>query len=155
VLDPAKTFVETPCFQRVIAGALAFERFGVILFWVIDSNRSCTLKNNSTIPESEITEIQTLWRRILGWPSTRLGWWSIALALLYEIFMIINNAVFLRLPEEIPWRVLLLPVNGILLIVGLAAGIVGLIAVTRRRERSLLVWIAILIGLFTFIFLIG
>jgi hypothetical protein len=96
-----------------------------------------------------------LWRRILGWPSTKLGWWSIALAAIYEIFLIINNSLLLRLPEEASWRVVLFPICGVLLIIGLAAGIIGLLAVTRNHECLLLVWLTRLIGLFTFNHLMG
>jgi len=38
---------------------------------------------------------------------------------------------------------------------GLAAGIVGLIAVIRQRERTRLVWLAILTGLFVIVIVIG
>jgi hypothetical protein len=113
------------------------------------------VKRNSTISKSESLDIQPLWRRVLGWPSTKLDWWSIVLVAIYEIFMIINNALLLNLPDDISWRVLLLPFYGILLIIGLVAGVIGLIAVTRSHERSLLVWLTVLLGLLTLIFLIG
>jgi len=38
---------------------------------------------------------------------------------------------------------------------GLAAGIVGLIAVIRRHERSWLVWLTILPGLLVLLFVLG
>ena len=95
-------------------------------------------------------------RRILRWPSTRLGWWSVGLAAAFVILMTINSAVFMRLPEDMTWRVTVLPFYGIfMLLCGLAAGIVGLIAVIRRHERSWLVWLAILPGLFALVFMLG
>ena len=77
--------------------------------------------------------------------------------------MIINSTIFMRLPEDVTWRVTVLPFYGIfMMLCGLAAGIVGLIAVTRQHERSWLVWLAILpalyfIGfvLFMFLFLLA
>jgi hypothetical protein len=72
------------------------------------------------------------------------------------MFMIINSVVFMRLPGNIPWRTTLLPFYGIfMLLCGFAAGIVGLTAVTRQHERSWLVWLSILIGLNTLIFVLG
>jgi hypothetical protein len=123
---------------------------------VYHPNTRRTLKKSSTIPESEAIENQPLWRRILGWPSTKLGWWSILLIAIYEIILLLNNSIYLNLPDGVSWRETLLPVYGIIMmIIGLAAGIVGLIAVARRHERSLLVWITIVIGLYSLLFLIG
>jgi hypothetical protein len=96
------------------------------------------------------------WRRILKLPDTRLGWWSFGLAIVYLILMIINSAVFMRLTEDVPWRTTLLPFYGILILLcGFVAGVVGLTAVTRQHERSWLVWLSILIGLNTLIFVLG
>ena len=43
------------------------------------------------------------------------------------------------------WRQSILPFYGIaMLLCGLAAGIVGLVAITRQHERSWLVWLTVL-----------
>jgi len=58
--------------------------------------------------------------------------------------------------ETEPWRQVVLPFYGIgMLLVGLAAGIVGLIAIIKQQERSWLVWIAILPLLFVVFLLLG
>jgi hypothetical protein len=70
--------------------------------------------------------------------------------------MIINSTIFMRLPEDVTWRVTVLPFYGIfMMLCGFAAGIVGLIAVTRQHERSWLVWLTLLPGLFALVFVLG
>jgi len=114
------------------------------------------MTTDSGLPVSAPPSGQPSRRRILRWPSTRLGWWSVGLAAAFVILMTINSAVFMRLPEDITWRVTVLPFYGIfMLLCGLAAGIVGLIAVIRQHERSWLVWLAILPGLFVLVFILG
>lgn len=114
------------------------------------------MKTDLGLPASVPPSGQPLRRLILGWPSTRLGWWSVGLAAAFGILMINNSAIFMRLPEDVTWRVTVLPFYGIfMMLCGLAAGIVGLIAVTRQRERSWLVWLAILPGLFALVFVLG
>ena len=105
-----------------------------------------------SVPPSD----QPLRRRILGWPSTRLGWWSVGLAATFVFLWIINSTVFMPSTVEVPWRQVVLPFYGIaMLSCGLAAGIVGLIAVIRRHERSWLVWLTILPGLMVLFFVLG
>jgi hypothetical protein len=95
-------------------------------------------------------------RRILGWPGTRLGWWSVGLAATFVVLFTINFTVFMPSTVEAPWRQVILPFYGIAtMLCGLAAGVVGLIAVMRRRERSLLVWLTLLPGLFVLVFVLG
>ena len=114
------------------------------------------MKTDSRFPASAPPPDQPLWRRILGWPGTRLGWWSVALAATFLVLFIINSTVLMPSIVEVPWRQALLPFYGIaMLMCGLAAGIVGLIAVIRRHERSLLVWLAILPGLFVLFLVLG
>lgn len=66
-----------------------------------------------------------------------------------------SAAVFWRMPEQVSWRPLLIFYGIVMLLVGLASGIVGLIAVIRRGERSWLVWLTTLLGLQVLIFLLG
>ncbi len=80
-------------------------------------------------------------------PFTKPGWWAFFLAVVFLLMSIINNAVFMRLTEQVPWRQTLLPIYGILMLLcGLAAGVVGLIALLKKQERSWMVWLAILSG---------
>ncbi len=89
-------------------------------------------------------------------PSTRLGWWAVGLAAVFMAMSIINSVVFMRLPENVPWRQTVLPFFSIFMMAcGLASGVVGLIAVIRKHERSWLVWLTILNGAFMLFLLLG
>ena len=97
---------------------------------------------------------QPLRRSILSWPGTRAGWWSVGLAATFVVLMIINGAVFMN--PTFPGSDTILPFYGIfMMLCGFAAGIVGLIAVVRLRERSLLVWLTILPTFFVLVFVLG
>ena len=91
-------------------------------------------------------------------PSTKLGWWSVALGATFVVLMGVNGAVFMRLPGELDWfRRTLLVLFGIAMMgCGLGAGIAGLTAVVRHHERSWLVWLLpILAGLLVVFLLAG
>ena len=89
---------------------------------------------------------------VLSRPSTRLAWWSVVLATAFVILFIINASVLLPAPGAVPWREAL--VGTVLLVCGLGGGAFALIALTRGHERSALVWLALLPGLFV-LFMIG
>jgi len=114
------------------------------------------MKTDSELPVSVPPSGQPLRRRILRWPSTRLGWWSVGLAATFAVLFIINSALIMSATVVTPSSQVVLPSFGIyMLLCGLAAGIIGLIAVIRRHERSWLVWLAILIGLFVLVLVLG
>ena len=111
---------------------------------------------NSGFPTQTPTPDQSSRQRFLGWPSTRLGWWSVGLSVLFSLLMFLNNVIFMGLAEDVPWRQTLLPFYGIgMMACGLAAGILAIIALTWRHERSLLVWLPLLSGLFVVLFILG
>ena len=86
----------------------------------------------------------------MSMPSTKLGWWSVALLATFAAFFIINSMVLTPWIVEVPrWQAFAA------LSIGLAAGIVGLIAVIRRHERSWLVWLAMLPGLMIVAFVLS
>jgi hypothetical protein len=96
--------------------------------------------------------------RFFAWPSTKLGWWSVALAAAFVVLMAVNGAVFMQLRGEPAWywRSLLVGFGMVMLGCGLGAGILGVTAVVRQRERSGLVWLLpILAGLFVVFLLVG
>lgn len=94
--------------------------------------------------------------RFFALPSTRLGWWAVALAFLFGLTNIINIAIFMRLPADEPWRQGVLPIYGIIMLAcGLAAGISGLAAIIRRGERSWIVWLTLIPGIFVLFLLVG
>lgn len=87
-------------------------------------------------------------QRILRLPSTRQGWWAVAMAALFVILYLINAQVIGPASEADPMNEVVLPIIGTWMIVcGLAAGIAGLVAVLRQGERSWLVWLAMLSAL--------
>ena len=101
----------------------------------------------------KIDSVQTSWR-----PATRLGWWAVWLMAAFAVMFLINVFVFMALPSfgDGTWRQAVLPFYGIfMLLCGLAAGIVGLIAITREHERAWLVWLTILPLAWTVFMLVG
>jgi hypothetical protein len=69
---------------------------------------------------------------------------------------LINSFVFMPSSSDAPWRHVILPFYGIfMLLCGLGSGLIGLIAVIREHERSWLVWLMILPGLFILFLLAG
>jgi len=74
----------------------------------------------------------------------------------FVLLIFMNNTVFMQLPEVTTWRVFFLPLYAIvMLLCGFAAGVVALVAIIWKRERSVLVWLPVLSGLFVVVFLLG
>ena len=89
-------------------------------------------------------------------PHTRLGRWAVGLGILFVVLFLINSFVFMPTSSDAPWRQVVLPFYGIfMLLCGLSAGIVGLIAVLRQHEHSWLVWLTLLPGLFVLFLVLG
>lgn len=92
-------------------------------------------------------------------PNTRLGRWAVGLAATFVVLFIINSVVFMPLFQYTPgtgWWQVLLPVYGIfMMLCGLAAGPVGLVAIVRQHERSWMVWLTLLPGAFALFFVLG
>jgi hypothetical protein len=91
-------------------------------------------------------------------PHTRLGWWATWLMVAFVVMFLINSFVFMAMPSlgDGTWRQTILPFYGIaMLLCGLAAGIVGLIAIARQQERSWMVWLAVLPFLWVLFMLMG
>jgi ATP/ADP translocase len=94
--------------------------------------------------------------RSLVWPVTRHGWWAIGLMALYTVLSILNMAVFMRetFSEQVTRTIL--PFYGIfMLLCGIACAIIALVAIIRKKERSILVWICLLPGLFVLFLVFG
>src|SRR3972149_5439948 len=89
-------------------------------------------------------------------PHTKLGRWAVGLGILFVVLFLINSFVFMPTSSDAPWRQVILPFYGIfMLLCGLAAGVVGLIAVIRQHERSWLVWLTLLPGLLVLFLVLG
>lgn len=89
-------------------------------------------------------------------PATRPGQWAAGLLGLFLVMFIINSAVFMQTTQETWFSTHILPFYGILMLLcGLAAGILGLLALIRKHERSWLVWLSILPGAFVLFLLLG
>ena len=87
--------------------------------------------------------MKTTLNPFLGMPRTKLGWWAVGLALLFA-------ALFVSVTNE------LIHFSGFLtMTLGVIAGIVTLIALIWKRERSWLVWLMLLPGLFAIVFALG
>ncbi|MDD5037919.1 MAG: hypothetical protein PHN78_01180 [Dehalococcoidales bacterium] len=94
--------------------------------------------------------------RISILPKRALGWWSVGLAILSLIFMSPIFGVLRLVP--IARQISLSPgqLKGIAFaIAGGAAFVTGLISIIRSKERSILVLLAMLIGLMAVAFVLG
>ena len=103
----------------------------------------------------------SLWERVKGKPETKVGWWAAWLAAAFVVLWLINTFVFMSTWDSTaPWRLALnsvfLPVYGILtMLCGVGAGICALIAVIWKKERSWMVLVPLLPGLFAILFILG
>ena len=89
-------------------------------------------------------------------PHTRLGRWAVWLAAAFIVMFSINSFVFMPTSSDAPWRHVILPFYGIaMLLCGLASGILGWMAVVRLHERSWLVLLTLLPGLWVLFMLVG
>lgn len=98
----------------------------------------------------------TLRQRILSRARTRPGRWSFALAILSILLFMINLLVFFPTASEASWgQILLLIYAWGMFACGLAAGMLGLLAILKLHERSWQVWLGLLVGLWLLIYLLG
>jgi hypothetical protein len=92
-------------------------------------------------------------------PSTQFGWWAVGIFVLFILLFVVNAIVFVPAARGEPTAravQVALPNFGIFLVLcGLVAGVLGLIAIIKQRERSWLVWLAILPSAFILLLLIG
>lgn len=93
---------------------------------------------------------QPAWRRILSRPSTRPGRWSVGLAGCFMGLFIIVSVLRIGMAIMEIWQPGKILYVIFLMLCGLAAALAGLAAVIRHGERSWLVWLSILLGLFMF-----
>lgn len=99
-----------------------------------------------------------LWRQILNWPSTRMGWWSAGGFVGSILFLVLFNALITSGQRggdtffSNPWLALTILASAILAI---ASGVLAVVAVGRNRERSIFGFLAILLGLIVLVFTIG
>jgi hypothetical protein len=89
-------------------------------------------------------------------PHSTLGWWAVWLGLTFVVVFFINAFVFMPTSSDAPWRHVLLPFYGVaMLLCGLGSGIVGWIAVALQHERSWLVLLTLLPGVWVLFMLVG
>ena len=98
-------------------------------------------------------------------PKTKLGWWSLGLAvampILFFIGMSFTNLLYKSVPAggTILKDITLRPALALTMLAGMVSGIsafiIGLIAFIRQKERALLVYGATLIGALLIVFLLG
>jgi hypothetical protein len=97
-------------------------------------------------------EKSLFWQR----PKSKLGWWAVGLGLSYLVFYI-ADMIIIGMRSSLPGtnRVVMMNFGFVMLLLGLAAGVVALIAILKKRERSWAVWLALLPGISCLLLLIG
>ncbi|WP_282005705.1 hypothetical protein [Propioniciclava sinopodophylli] len=93
-------------------------------------------------------------QRLAFLPQTRLGWWSLAVAVVSLVLFVVGAFVLTSNRPEgpgVPMFLVRVPAFGGLI----AAGIIAVVAWFRRQERSLLVLLTVLPSLFAVYFVMG
>ena len=93
-------------------------------------------------------------QRLAFLPQTRLGWWSLGVAVVSVVLFVVGAFVLTSNRPEgpvVPMFLVRVPAFGGLI----AAGIIAVVAWFRRQERSLLVLLTVLPSLFAVYFVIG
>ena len=98
-------------------------------------------------------------------PKTKLGWWSLGLAVAMPVLFFIGMSFTTLLYKSVPAGGTILkditvrPALALTMLAGMASGVsafvIGLIAIIRQKERALLVYGATLTGALLIIFLFG
>jgi len=87
--------------------------------------------------------MNTVSSRFLGMPHTKLGWWSVGLSLLFTFLIVSVINELIHFPGML------------LMIMGVVGGIITSISLIWKRERSWLLWLMLLPGLFAIAFSIA
>lgn len=85
--------------------------------------------------------------RFFAFPRTKLGWWAAGLALGSLLLQALTHLIAL-LVTSLSQGGTGLNLGMLTVVLSLAGGILGVLAVVRNKERSILVWYAILAGFF-------
>lgn len=100
-----------------------------------------------------------LWRRVIGLPSTRLGWWSVSLAIAFLVLFALWWLYVSRSRPIARPTFFSDPLAACLLLGAAAAGItgavVGVLAFVAKRERSFLILLSVLLGAVVLYWTIG
>ena len=116
------------------------------------------MQNESSDAGGMTLTARPLWRRILGLPSTRLGWASLWLLVGFLVFYALFQILVAsgqRGGETFfsnPWLAL-----SILIAAGsaIAAGATAIVAILWRQERSILMFLSLMLGLLVAVFVLG
>jgi len=98
--------------------------------------------------------------RVLSLPASRLGRWSMWLVVVFIALFVMNVLVISPLADDAGGRVefaaALMPAFAIaMLLTGFSAGVIGLVSIIRHRERSWIVWLALIVTVLITWFVLG
>ena len=108
-------------------------------------------------PSAETAPVGTL----SSLPTTKLGRWSMWLAVAFIMMFAVNSFVFMPLsgvtnPTVTTFRTTVLPFYGIgMMVCGAVAGIVGLVSIIKDHERSWVAWLTLVPLAFVVFFVLG
>jgi heme/copper-type cytochrome/quinol oxidase subunit 3 len=94
--------------------------------------------------------------RFLALPASRVGRLAAAFEVLFALLFALNVVLFAPAVVPPPGSEILLPAMAVAMVgAGIAAGVASLLAVIRHRERSWLLWLALLPATLLLVFLVG
>jgi hypothetical protein len=105
------------------------------------------MSDNPELPKSKLTTTSPERERFFAWPGTRLGRLAVGLTVagwLLPLATIFINVLLTSLSNGEPQGINAF--NTLVLLCEIAGGILGAIAVWKKHERSVVVWLVILIG---------
>jgi cytochrome bd-type quinol oxidase subunit 2 len=116
------------------------------------------MSSSKDSPTKVPASAKPLWRQILNWPGTRMGWWSTGFFVAFVVLLILFYALVASgqrggetFFSNLWLSLTLLPA----VISAIVSGVLAAVAIAQKRERSLISFVALLIGVFVAIFAIG
>lgn len=91
--------------------------------------------------------------RISILPKSLLGWWSVGLVVASVLFFVLSQVILGPGPDYN--MALAYALTAILTGIAVAAVVTGLISIIKKKERSILVFVAMVIGLYSLVGGIG
>lgn len=133
-------------------------------FWAFSTKRKSAGVAGKWIKEAPL-KYDDIIGEVTIFPKSRLGMWSVILIVLMPALLFLGRTIFLNFytnvpaGRTIPQDIIKRPGIALPMLLGILTGIMafvaGVVATTKKKERSILVYTSSLLGLLVLLFVLG